>query len=162
MKHHPGKPRPHVSPGQIFDRMVLSARRSESEHVRENAVHPSASRPRVPCNARLKRRRSPQNLFCACFGFPGRDRAGLASCSGSSGLDLYEPAGIGGFTGRKTARPAPIPFPTKPRINPGPNEIPIRTIPRCTKLRPNPHLFPLKSITSGIFIERGGYSYFSH
>ena len=46
-------PKFHVSPGQIFDRAVLSVYRSEYEHVREDTVLFSASHPRVPCNARL-------------------------------------------------------------------------------------------------------------
>ncbi len=62
MKHFP--PKLHVSPGQIFDRAVLSARLSESENVREDkeTVFDSAVRVPVP-NARLKRRRRPQTCL---------------------------------------------------------------------------------------------------
>ena len=93
VKHSPTKLQ--VSPGQVFDCAVLSAHGSESEYVREDEETVSASRPRVPVpNARLNLRRRPQNLFCACFSCTNRDRAGLTSCSGSSGPDLNERVGM--------------------------------------------------------------------
>ena len=59
-------PKLHASPGQIFDRSALSACLSESITVREDVETVSASKLRVPVpNARLKRWRSPRNLFRA-------------------------------------------------------------------------------------------------
>ena len=63
--------------------------------------HPNA-RP-VP-NARLNLCRRPQNLFCACFSCTNTDRARLPPCSGSSGLNQKERAGIAPCSGFKTAR----------------------------------------------------------
>ena len=80
---------------------LIRARTDNQIRNPENATTP---------NARLNLRRRPQNLFCACFSCTNTDRAKLPPCSGSSGLNQKERAGIAPCSGFKTAR---LPNPAK-------------------------------------------------
>ena len=86
------------------------------------SIQPCASR----ANARLNLCRRPQNLFCACFGCPGRDRAGMSPCSARQILKSVQPRGDEGhFSAKEPRALCPLLFQT---IKP---QIPRRTLFRC-------------------------------
>ena len=98
VKHSPAKLQ--VSPGQVFDRAVLSAHGSESEYVREDEETVSASRPRVPVpNARLNLRRKAAGLVLRMFRLHDRRSSPAGPMFRLVRLNLSKPAGIALFSG---------------------------------------------------------------
>ncbi len=121
-------------------------------HVKQSTENRTLS----PFHARLKRRRSPQDLSCACFGCTNTDRARLSPCPGSSDPHSAQ--------AREDSEPV---FDTEPRVpsipaershpknaNPNPKQNPAADLPHSVIFSFTPNLFSPSPSEIALIISR--------